>query len=118
MYNHITNIERRSNEMFKAQTRLVYSLMILVFISGCVNLKGFQNPTIPEPIGDNRYSVVIGLRNQGDLTQDMFMFCDQQKKIYRAISYTGMKLIFSCLDPDDKNSMTRSNNWKLLHSKF
>jgi hypothetical protein len=104
--------------MFKARYRFPFSLLTLMVAGGCVNIKGFQNPTTPEPIGNDRYSASIGLRSQSDLTQDLFVFCDQQQKIYRAISTTGMKIIFSCIDPDDKNSIIRPNRGKLLHSKF
>jgi hypothetical protein len=79
-------------------------LIIFAFsgVAGCVNISGLQNPSVPKELGNDRYIVGVGLQSNSDLTQAMFMFCDQQKRIYQEISNSGIQLTFACLSEEDK----------------
>ena len=87
-------------------------------VGGCVNISGLQNPSVPKELGNDRYIVGVGLQSSSDLTQAMFMFCDQQKRIYQEISNSGIQLTFACLSEDDKplnKPYKKSNTVKTLY---
>ena len=100
--------------------RWVKFIVVCAFcgVGGCVNISGLQNPSVPKELGNDRYIVGVGLQSSSDLTQAMFMFCDQQKRIFQEISNSGIQLTFACLSEEDKplnKSYKKGNTVKSLY---